>query len=140
MTGRSARPRLTRVLYRRHPRRLATAFIAVLSMLLSQLALAAYVCPQDAAAAAMTATMEAGAPCVGMDEQQPALCHQHTADPGRAFEAVKLPAASLPVLVHVIELPPVPDADATASVPWASTPESQPPPDPLFLSTLRLRV
>jgi len=139
-SGGGARPRLTRMLYGRHPRRLATAFVAVLSMLLSQLALAAYVCPQEAAAAAMTAMMEAGAPCEGMDEQQPALCHQHTADPGKAFEAVKLPAASLPVLVHVIELPPTPDADATAAVPRAAKPESQPPPDPLFLSTLRLRV
>jgi hypothetical protein len=128
------------MLYRRHARRLATAFVAVLSMLFAQLALAAYVCPQDAAAAAMTAMMEAGVPCEGMDEQQPALCHQHTADPGKAFEAVKLPAASLPILVHVIELPATADRDATAAVPWAATPESQPPPDPLFLSTLRLRV
>jgi hypothetical protein len=128
------------MLYRRRPRRLATAFFVVLSLLFSQLALAAYVCPQEAAAAAMAALMEAGAPCEGMDEQQPALCHQHTADAGRAFEAVKLPAASLPVLVHVIRLPAMPSPDATAALPWATTPESQPPPDPLFLSTLRLRV
>jgi hypothetical protein len=128
------------MLHRRHARRLATAFVTVLSMLFAQLALAAYVCPQDAAAAAMTATMEAGVPCEGMDEQQPALCHQHTADPGKAFEAVKLPAASLPILVHVIELPATPHRDATKALPWGPTPESQPPPDPLFLSTLRLRV
>jgi len=128
------------MLYRRRPRRFATACFVVLSLLFSQLALAAYVCPQDAVAAATAAMMESGVPCEGMDVQQPALCHQHTADPGKAFEAVKLLAASLPVLVHVLELPPTRDRAATAALPWATTPESRPPPDPLFLSTLRLRV
>ena len=140
MPGRGARPRLTRVLYRPRSRRFATALFVVLSMLFAQLALAAYVCPLEAATAATVAMMEAGVPCEGMDEQQPALCHQHTADPGKAFEAVKLPAASLPMLVFVLVLQPLPDRAATAALPWATTPESRPPPDPLFLSTLRLRV
>ena len=43
--------------------------------------------------------------------------------------------ASLPVLILFFLL-----VVRRASVPWAATPESQPPPDPLFLSTLRLRV
>ena len=42
-------------------------------------------------------------------------------------------------LTSVIELPFMLDAVARA-VPWAATPEAQPPPSPLFLSTLRLRV
>jgi hypothetical protein len=128
------------LMLRRPVHRLTTAFFVVLSLLFSQLALANYVCPQEADVGAMTAMMEAGMPCSGMDAQQPALCHQHSADPGKTFEAVKLPAVSLPMVVHVLELPRVLAAEAARSVPPAATSEAQPPPDPLFLSTLRLRV
>lgn len=120
--------------------RLATAFFVVLSLLFSQLALASYVCPQQADPAAMAAMMDAGLPCDGMDPQQPALCHLHAADPGKTFEAVKLPTASLPVLVQVLDLPPLPDAAVARAALPAAAPEALAPPDPLFLSTLRLRV
>ena len=124
---------------RQRLRRLATALFAAASLLGSQLALAQYVCPVEASAAAMLAMMEAGVPCDGMDPEQPALCHEHAADPGKTFQPLKLPAASLPAVVQVLELPLVPDLDKARVVP-ATTPEAQPPPDPLFLSTLRLRV
>ena len=121
-------------------RRLGTAVLVVWSLLFAQLALANYVCPQQRDAEAM-AEMMAGAPCDGMDVQQPLLCHQHAADPGKTFEAIKLPTASVPMVVQVIELPPPLDADAAArALPRAATPEAHPPPDPLFLATLRLRV
>lgn len=108
-----------------------------LSLLLSQWALASYVCPRQID---MQAMMEAGLPCAGMDEEQPALCHQHAADPGKTFEALKLPAPSLPAIVQVIERPLAPAADAAAARARHTAPEPRPPPDPLFLATLRLRV
>ena len=120
--------------------RLTTTLFVVLSLLFSQLALASYVCPQQSDMQAMADTMTAGMPCDGMDLQQPALCHQHAADPGKTFEAVKLPAASLPLVLQVLELPVVLDADEARTPPVASTREARPPPDPLFLSTRRLRV
>lgn len=126
---------------RRRPlHRLAAAFFAVLSLLFAQLAAASYVCPQQSGMQAMAMAMQAGMPCGGMDPAQPALCHQHAADPGKTFEAVKLPTVSLPMVVQVLELPVVLDAAAAALAPLASTPAARPPPDPLFLSTLRLRV
>jgi hypothetical protein len=125
---------------RRHFKRLTTAFFVVLSLLFSQLALANYVCPQQADMAAMAAMMDAGLPCDGMDPEQPALCHQHAADPGKTFEAVKLPSLSLPLVVQVLEVAAVVDADAATGLPPTAVPEAHPPPDPLFLSTLRLRV
>ena len=125
---------------RRRFHRLTTAIFAVLSLLFSQLALANYVCPQQANAQAMAAMMDAGMPCDGMDPQQPALCHQHSADPGKTFEAAKLLTVSLPAVVQVLELPPVREAQDASAVPPAATSEARPPPDPLFLSTLRLRV
>ena len=67
------------------------------------------------------------------------LCHQHAADPGKTFEAVKLPTVSLPAVVQVLELPSRSEARGRPRPP-ASSPEARPPPDPLFLSTLRLRV
>lgn len=125
---------------RRRLHRLTIAFVAMLSLLFSQLALATYVCPQEADMAAMTAAMEEGMPCDSMDQQQPALCHQHAADPGQTFEAVKLPTASLPMVLQVLELPLVLEAEVARTLPVAEAPQLRPPPDPLFLSTLRLRV
>jgi len=122
---------------RRRLHRRITAFFAVLSLLFSQLALAQYVCPQQADVEAMAARMAAGAPCEGLDPQQPVLCHQHAADPGKTFEAVKLPTVSLPAVVQVLALPMVPEARVVRPATFF---EAQPPPDPIFLSTLRLRV
>jgi hypothetical protein len=128
------------LMLRRRAHRLTTAYFVVLSLLLSQLALANYVCPQQADMKAMLAMMASGAPCEGRDPQQPALCHQHAADPGKAFETVKLPIVSLPAVVQVLELTLVLDARQAHAVPPTSSTEARPPPDPLFLSTLRLRV
>ena len=120
--------------------RLATTFFVVLSLLFSQLALAQYVCPQASDAEVMAAMMEAGQPCDGMDPDQPVLCHQHAADPAKTFEAIKLPAAAQPAVIQVLELPLVLEAEAARAVPPTATGEARPPPDPLFLATLRLRV
>jgi hypothetical protein len=115
--------------------RLSTIFFMVVSLLFSQLALARYVCPQQGDLQAM-----AGMPCTGMDLEQPTLCHQHAADAGQSFEAVKLPSAAQPLLIQVLELPRLPDAEVATALHPAAAVEAQPPPDPLFLSTLRLRV
>lgn len=125
---------------RRAARKLTTAFFVVLSLLFSQLALARYVCPQQVDMYAMAAMMQAGMPCEGMDTDQPTLCHQHAADASQSFEAVKLLATSLPLLIQVLQRPLVLDAEAGAALPSNVAVEAQPPPDPLFLSTLRLRV
>jgi hypothetical protein len=120
--------------------RLTAAILVVFSLLFSQLALAGYVCPQEDSVDAMTARMEAGMPCEGMDRQQPVLCHQHTNAPDVAFEAIKLPIASLPAVVQVLELPLVIEIEAALAAPRPVSLEARPPPAPLFLSTLRLRV
>ncbi len=120
--------------------RLTTAFIVVLSLLFSQLALSSYVCPQDANGAAMSAMMDAGQPCEGMDPEQPALCHEHSANPAKTFEAVKLPTVVLGAVVQFLELPFLLDALEARTFPATATPEVHPPPDPLFLTTLRFRV
>jgi len=121
-------------------RRLTTAFFVVLSLLFSQLALANYVCPKQADAAAMAAMMQAGTPCEGMDMDQPGLCAEHSSSAAQSSEAVKVPSVSLPMVVQELELPMVLGAVDAATVPVSATTEAQPPPDPLFLSTLRLRV
>lgn len=132
--------RLCMLMVRCFAHRLATTFVVVLSLLFSQLALASYVCPQQADVAAGAAMMEAGMPCGGMDMDQPALCAEHSHGAPQSFETVKQPAAAVPVVVQVLKLPLESDAQQARAVPWAATPEAQPPPDPLFLSTLRLRV
>ena len=125
---------------RRPVHRLTAAFFVVVSLLFSQLAMASYNCPAEVNAAAMADMAASGVPCDGMDTAQPALCHEHSASAPQSFEAVKLPVASLPMVVQVLELPLVLDAADAVLAPFAATPEARPPPDPLFLSTLRLRV
>ena len=125
---------------RRPLHRLATALFVVMSLLFSQLAMASYNCPAAAAPAAMAAMMATGAPCDGMDTAQPARCHQQATGAPQSFEAVKGPVPSLPMVIHVLQLPLVLDAAEAVAIPAADTPEARPPPDPLFLSTLRLRV
>lgn len=127
-------------MFRRSTRCLTTAFFVVLSLLFSQIALASYVCPQQADPAAMAEMMVAGVPCVGMDQDQPGLCAMHSSSAAQSFEAVKVPAVSLPMVVQVLELPLVLDAVEAGTVPVVASTEAQPPPAPLFLSTLRLRV
>ena len=125
---------------RRRIHRLTTAFCVVLSLLFSQLALASYVCPEQTEVAAMSEVMASGMPCEGMDMDQPALCAEHSSSAAQSFESAKAPTPSLPMVVQVLEVPLALDACAARAVPGAATPEAQPPPEPLFLSTLRLRV
>ena len=95
---------------------------------------------KQADAEAMAAMMAAGEPCDGMDPQQPVLCHQHAADPAqvlrggqaaRRLAAGRRPGAGAAVWCR---------RDEAVAVPSTAASEARPPPDPLFLSTLRLRV
>ena len=131
---------LSMTMLRHRLHRLGTVLFAVLSLLFSQLALASYVCPQQARVEHMAAMMEAGVPCEGMDQDQPVLCHQHAADPGKTFEAAKLPSVPAPAIVQVLELPLVIDAMQPCAAAPAAHAEARPPPDPLFLATRRLRI
>jgi hypothetical protein len=117
-----------------------TIILLVVSLLFSQVALANYLCAAQAPAPSMAEVMGAGTPCEGMDDVQPVLCHQHAADPGQVVQAAQVVAPSLPTVIQVLVVPAVLDAHEAVAIPRASTPEAQPPPDPIFLSTLRLRV
>ena len=126
---------------RRRLHRLTTTFFVAVSLLFSQQALANYVCPGATDAVVMAEMTAAGVPCDGMDQAQPTLCHQHSAGVAQSFEAVKVPAPSLPAIVQVLVVPLVLDAVEAVDAPLAATgSDEHPPPDPLFLSTLRLRV
>jgi hypothetical protein len=122
--------------------RCKTVVFVVLSLLFSQLALAAYVCPAEVGSAGgMAEMMAAGMPCEGADTVQPNLCHQHVVELARLFELAQAASPSLPTVIQVLLIPAVRDlSDDAIVIPAASTPEAQPPPDPIFLSTLRLRV
>ena len=123
---------------RRH--RFRITFFVVFSLLFSQLALANYVCPAEQDATAMAESMAAGMPCGGTDSEQPALCAEHSAGAPQSVEAAKLPAVSAPMVVHCLEIPLALDDVAARTVAATAHPVAQPPPPPLFLSTLRLRV
>jgi hypothetical protein len=115
-------------------------FVAVVSLLFGQLAMARYVCPGQADATAMAEMMAAGQPCDGMDPDQPTLCHQHAAGSAQSFESAKVHAPSMPAVVQVLAIPLVLESQRESALPEAAAFDARPPPNPLFLSTLRLRV
>jgi hypothetical protein len=124
---------------RRTPHRLVTTLLVVVSLLFAQIALAQFVCPVAQPEEAMTM------PCEAMDhdqdpQPQPALCHHHCTNPAQSFEPVKLPAASPPAIVQVLVVPLRIEGARHEAVALATQGEAQPPPSPVFLSTLRLRV
>lgn len=136
-------------MFKRHVRRLTTTVFVVLSLLFSQLALANYACPKSAQSSPATPMqMASGEPCESMgmapgkvmDQEQVVLCHQHCANAPQSFDPVQVPALSLPAVVQVLVVPVLLDAGACDSVVSAQAGRERPPPDPLFLSTLRLRV
>ena len=129
-------------MFRRRAHRLSTIFLMVVALLYSQLALANYLCPSGPAEAAME--MAPGAPCEGMatgtqDQDQPALCHQHCVNAPQSFDPLNVPAVSLPAIVQVVFVA-LPGTGLDEVRGYAPTGEARPPPSPLFLSTLRLRV
>jgi hypothetical protein len=119
---------------------LITALFVVLSLLHAQLALASYVCPANGAMAAVTKTMAPSHPCESADPVQPVLCHGHCSAAAQSVEIVKLPTPTLPMVVQTMPLPPLAVAVVAPDAPIARAPDLRPPPDPLFLATLRLRV
>lgn len=126
----------------RSTRRLTTAILVVLSLLFSQLALANYVCPGNSGQDHAVMEMAPGEPCEGMasDSGQTVLCYQHCNDAPQSPDSLKLPTVSLPSVVHVLVLAASIDPAAQEAELHASAGAAQPPPEPLFLSTLRLRV
>ena len=124
--------------HRQRSRRLTSWFVVVAS-LFSQLALASYVCPGLAGDKRVSETTLSGMPCDGDDPSTPVLCHQHAADSSQSFEMARVAAPTLPTVVQVLVLPSVLDWARPLVVPFGERPEAQPPPDPLFLQTLRLR-
>lgn len=119
------------------PRRVATTLLVVVSLLFAQLALAQYICPVADEAVALEA-----APChdAGEQQSQPALCHHHCTNASQSFEPVKLPGVTLPAIVQVLVVPLRIDPVQREAVVFATKGEAQPPPAPVFLATLRLRV
>jgi hypothetical protein len=133
---------------RRTPNRLFTTLLVVVSLLFAQIALAQFVCPvaqaneSETMAMAKTMDMAPGVPCDMDHEQdtQPALCHHHCTNAAQSFEPVKVPVVSLPAIVQVLVVPLHVDGAIHDAAALATQGEAQPPPSPVFLSTLRLRV
>ncbi|WP_213959412.1 hypothetical protein [Variovorax sp. dw_954] len=124
----------------RSAHRCFTAFVVMLSLLFSQLALAGYSCPAMAAPESMAERMARGEPCEGSDEAQPVLCHQHAVNASQSFEPAKPVTPSLPIVVQVLPAPTLAPMAEGPSLPLANEPDQRPPPDPVFLATRRLRV
>jgi hypothetical protein len=129
-------------MFRHSAHRIGITFLVMVSLLFSQLALANYICSTVSGQEQMVMEMASGEPCEGMEAEasQPALCHQHCTNAPQSFEAVKLPTVSLPAVVQILLVPVSIDVAAQEADTFAEAGLGQPPPEPVFLSTLRLRV
>jgi hypothetical protein len=123
-------------------RRFHISLLLVVSLLFSQLALAGYLCPSAGEAAQAVMEMAPGEPCEGMAtaDDQSVLCFQHCTDAPQSFEGVKLFSLPLPAVVQVVLVPLTIDTAAQQAAIAADAGQAHPPPEPVFLSTLRLRV
>jgi hypothetical protein len=129
-------------MFRNAARRIGITFLVIVSLLYSQLALSNYLCSTVSGQEQMVMEMASGEPCEGMqaDASQPVLCHQHCTNAPQSLEAVKLPTVSLPAVVQVLLVPVSVDVAAQEADAFSEAGLGQPPPEPVFLSTLRLRV
>ena len=125
---------------RRLAHRLTVTCYVALSLLFSQLALASYVCPQEQDMTAMAEMAASGVPCEGIDMDQPALCAEHSSGDPQSFEAVKVPTLAPALVVSMLMVSVDLGGDASVPVGGLTPTEDRAPADPLFLSTLRLRV
>lgn len=131
---------------RRVTQRLTITLWVVLSLLFSQLVLANYVCPPtaDAQSEAMALSMARGEPCESMamdrDVGQPVLCHQHCLNAPQSSDSPLVPVVSLPAVWWALVVPLLTEAIEDIAILRAEVGQARPPPDPIFLSTLRLRV
>ena len=141
-------PTLRMSMCRLHARRLNTTIFVVFALLFSQLALANFVCAsqlaQVAPLAASAMEMTPGMPCeemgAGSDKGQSVLCHQHCSSAPQSVDLVNAPTVSLPAVLHVFIVALLFDAGAEESAIHADVGQFRPPPDPIFISTLRVRV
>ncbi|MBS0309505.1 MAG: hypothetical protein JSS58_11135 [Proteobacteria bacterium] len=80
-----------------HSFRLVTALVALISVLFTQLAVAAYACPGmkiEQVSQAVAMPMEdhqAMSGCAGMDDVQPGLCHAHDHAGNQSLDKPELP-------------------------------------------------
>lgn len=92
------------------PSRFVTALVALISVLFTQLAVAAYACPGQQVEQAVTMASMAGADadhhtmpdCAEMDVDQPALCHAHMQMGNQSLDKPKLPDVSLSVAILLV--------------------------------------
>jgi hypothetical protein len=89
---------------RRH--RLITAFLAVVSLVFMQLAVAGYICPTGGMSGVGGSAMAShvGMPCAAsmaktMDQSQPGLCHAHCQADPQSADTYQLP--NLPILAAI---------------------------------------
>lgn len=92
------------------PSRFVAALVALVSVLFTQLAVAAYVCPSMQVGQAMDmALMAAAAPdhhmmpdCAEMDMEQPVLCHAHAQVGNQSLDKPNLPDVSPSVAILLV--------------------------------------
>jgi hypothetical protein len=89
--------------------RVAAVLIALISVLFTQLAVAAYVCSGSTGSSAMSMDVETMPDCEEQDNRQSALCHAHCKDDKQSFGKDNLPVLAPLwavgfVLVHLAPL------------------------------------
>jgi hypothetical protein len=110
------------------------ALVLLVTFTNAALAMAAYVCPEQA----MEMRMAAGMPCTGMDVDKPVHCGEHKAGTKAAPEQAAAPVLVPAAMAVAIPLPRPPLRAPVGTLRDAPWPDAGA--DPPWLRTLRLRI
>jgi hypothetical protein len=118
--------------------RLIACFL-VMSVLTSEIAMAAYICPPMTQSPAHEMNMRSDAPCIGMDEVKPVHCAEHHAGAQIALEHLAASPSVAPVSIAFVIPVPAPIVPAVLVPSWPDVPLEQGT-SPPYLQTQRLRI
>lgn len=114
------------------------ACLLMMSVLTSELAMAAYICPEEMPTSVQTMAME-DMPCSDMDMEQPVQCAEYQSGEELALEHFAAAPSLAPVVISSVTpvtLPTVPKL----LISFVADPLLSDGADPPYLQTLRLRI
>lgn len=114
------------------------ARILLLAFFTSGVAMAAYLCPQDAGAPEIQQMQ--GMPCVELDKENPIQCGKHQAGTDVTQEQISVAPTISPFSVSAVQPAIEPSSNSAILTPYWVDAALDPNIDPPYLRTLRLRI
>lgn len=119
--------------------RCIVAYLLMSFLLVAEVAMASYVCPQQDTPAEVVQMVVDGVPCTTMDDAQPVQCAKFQSGEELALEYLAAPFALTPGAVRLIHPVSITDLSAVSLPEWTD-PVPSIGMDPPYLRTQRIRI